>query len=243
MTGVLSTCRWLLPVAVLVVAMVGCSDAEVPAGLRGSPMVVADGEGVCGLLAGGELELVLDAPVETGGGRIAAGGRPGRPETVTAQSPTAQPAGQTGSEWGKPRLLPGMEMCRAGSREGHILWGAVAADDSNEPLEEVFASYREWHGDDLEGLRVDGYDALWDEELRTLVVLGDEHAVGIQLTIPDPPVDRGEEDSDNGGEKDDGHGKGEGRESLELKRHLDEDEAAYLREQAAELASRALRRL
>lgn len=243
MTRVPPALRWLLPTVVSVMVVVGCSGSQAPSGLQGAPMVVADGEGACGLLAGRELELVLDAPVETGGGRIGSGERADRPETATAQGPADQAAGLAGSRRGEPRLLPGMDMCRAASREGHVIWGAVAADDSDEPLEELFAAYRQWHGDDLDGLRVDGHEAVWDTELRTLIVLGDEHAVGVQLTIPDPPLDRDEQEDDQDPEENQDDDEDDAGEPIRLERHLDGDEDAYLRTQAVELASRALRRV
>lgn len=84
--------RWrVLAVAVLLVA-VACSKSEMSAGLQGAPMVVAYGEGACGLLATEELELVLNAPVDAGARSRDRRPEPtGPPETATAERPP--PAG------------------------------------------------------------------------------------------------------------------------------------------------------
>lgn len=236
--------RFLLLVAVLGSALAGCSTPQAPAGLRGSPMVVAEeDDGVCGLLASEELELVLNAPVESTSPSPAAG-RPGEPESTTAQVPGsggAEPITETPSTRGWPQLLPGMRMCRAMGQEGRILWGVLTADQADEPVAELFEAYRDWHGDDVDALRVDGQPAVWDEELRILLVLADDHAVGVQLTIPNPPGAAAQsEEREDGSTDDDGEDTdGAHDEPVTLGGHLDEDKASYLRAQAIELASRA----
>lgn len=244
MTRLLPSWRLLL-IAMSIVLLVACSDSATPAGLQGAPMVVPDGDGVCGLLASEEVELALNAPVESGDRSNAVAGDADRTETDTAAaSPRTDPAGRRVVDQRKPPILPGMEMCRVSSRDGRVIWGMLADGAAKQ-----FRRYRDWHGDELQGLRVEGHDAVWDEELRTLVVLSGDHAVGVQLTVPDSPVgtDDGDDQDESNGEQEkkdetrDNEAKRDG--PVDLRQQRDEDEAAYLRAQAVELASRALRRL
>lgn len=141
----------------------------------------------------------------------------------------------------KPELLPGMEMCRAtGEDAGELLWGVLT-----ENAVEQFDRYREWHGKGVESLRVGSHEALWDEELRRLLVLDDDIAVGVQLTVPNPPTNQpGEADSEEQQHEadDDTEASRSEEAAAHVEHQLDAGGAEYLREQAGELALRALRR-
>lgn len=257
MTTLTWASRCFIVLGALGLVAAGCSDSQdEPAGLRGAPMVLAEGEGACGMLASEELELALNASVETKDGDAAAAA--GEAETATARDASAQPVSQDRTQAQRPPLLPGMDMCWASSQEGRIIWGVLAADDAEDPLEEVFQEYREWHGDYLDAARVDGYDAVWDEELRTLIVLADDHAIGVRLTVQNAPTDddtrtdgddraneenAGQEEADGDDGEENGAKDAEDEDPAKVLQELDEDEAAYLRAQAEELARRALTRL
>lgn len=104
--------------------------------------------------------------------------------------------------------LAGMEMCSVRSDGSVAAWGVLSKASA-----ERFSQYKDWHGPDLEPRRVDGRPAVWDEGLRTLVVLDGTRAIAVRLTVEHPPLRKGA------------------------------DVAAYVERTAARLAARALKRL
>lgn len=221
--------------AVLMVA-VGCSPgAEVPRGL-GDPRALS-GEGVCGLVDVGELELAVNASIrdvssagpsqpEAAGGAderelssdsdlpgdgelpddadLRGGGPPGDVELPDE----AAAAASTRSGRGARPLLAGMDMCHAGSPDAGAVWGVVTDD-----AEATFERYSDWHDDYTTSTRVEGHPAVWDRQLRTLVVHADEVTFALSLSADNPVLVE------------------------------DEDEDRYLKERAEEITSRALRRM
>lgn len=174
----------------------------------------------------------------------------------------------------EPRpLVAGMDMCARGSGDARAAWGVLsgpddseqeedAADDEqpdeaaegegNNSADEAFKRYMDWHGDYLEGVGVDGYDAVWDARLQTLLVHADNRLVGVSLTVPNPPVggDRPTEDNeepddtDEADEADDGaDGGDEADEEADAEVDLTPEAEAYLQQQAQALAARILGRL
>lgn len=163
---------------------------------QGLPDPVAAGEGICGLLAVEEIEVALNRPV----------------------SGTAQPSGV------RP-VLSGMRMCALGTQEDGVAWGVLSSDAVEDgSTEDVFRRYVRWHDRYLQPLSVEGREAFWDEQLRTLVVLADGHMVGMRVGVPEPDA----EDDDAEDEND---------------ATTDEDPALTARNQAVDLVARVLSRL
>jgi hypothetical protein len=80
-------------------------------------------------------------------------------------------------------LLVGMEMCSLWSAASGANWGVVT-----ESAGRRFRQYGRANGPNVEPVRIHGHDALWDGALRTLLVLDEPRAFGIQLSIEKPPV-------------------------------------------------------
>lgn len=206
---------WLVTAGVAAVCLVasGCSPSVEPPLRLGDPKATF-GEGVCGLLADEELEIALNAPVRGGGGGGTTEAdsdtqtRPGAvesegdseergtaPEEAAGEEEDLGDPDEAGSvapiqsQYQGPRpILPGMDMCSRGSDEARAAWGVRAESEdaeSDESLEELFQRYEDWHDDYLEGVSVEGHDALWDERLGTLVVLAGDHLIGVSLTVSD----------------------------------------------------------
>lgn len=241
--------------AVIAVWLVGTActpDAEVPRGL-GDPIVAGEADGVCGLLAVEEVEVAVnrslagtqtaDTPVdganaETGTAEAANGtSEPGEggaaQEAANEEAAAADDSEDTAEEpdGSDPPVGPDSDDAPAPARRGQadgpspLLPGmemcglgspraGAAWGLLTESAEEQYRRYGQWHEQYLESVKVDGHEAMWDPTLRTLLVLaGDDVAFGLTLTAEDPVLAEGE------------------------------DEAAYLKDRAIELAGRALRRL
>lgn len=157
----------MLDVGVIALALgavvLGCSKAELPRGLGDTAVIAPLQSGVCGLLAPEELEIVLNAPLQSG-------------------AETSEAAGGTGLL--ERPLLPRMRMCTASASSGRarVSWGVL-----NDDGESAFERYERWHDDYVTGVRVGRHEGVWDARLRTLVVLAGEQVFGIQVTVPNPP--------------------------------------------------------
>lgn len=104
--------------------------------------------------------------------------------------------------------LAGMEMCSVRSDRSVAVWGVLSKSAA-----ERFRQYKDWNGPYLESRKLDGRPALWDERLRTLVVLDGSRAFAVRLTVERPPLRKGA------------------------------DVDAYVEQAAGRLAARALKRL
>lgn len=249
-------------------AAAGCTlDPEVPQGLTDS---VAAGEGPCGLLTIAEVEVALNRPL-TGQARQKRGvdttADTAPPPGETPSPDIGTPGGEgdmgqagTPNPGGLRPILAGMQMCVLGAGgAAEVAWGAlehrpaddgpdedstaehsagddtaedsgadgsVAGDgtdqaDQGDTAQDAFRRYRDWHAPYVEPVAVDGGEATWDEALRTLVVVADGRVVGVRL--PPPGADTDEDDEN------------------ERAAAADGDDA--VRDQALDLARRALRRL
>lgn len=208
-----------LVAVVVCVSAVACSlEPDLPQ-VRGAPDT---GSGdVCDLLTGEEVEVAvndsLPAPVRSGGPQ-AAPPEASPPDGVDPPAGGDPLAAQPSAGDSQAPIVAGMEMCaRTGGPEAaSARWGVLATD-----AEEVFTRYRDWHADYVEEVDVGGHEGIWDPRLRILVVLSDEHVVAVSLTVPEL-ADRETDPADGDAGDDDG---------------------GYVREQARDLAGRALRRL
>lgn len=213
----------------------GCTlDPEIPWGL---PDPVAAGTGVCGLLSVEEIEVALNRPLtgaRGGGGTSpdstrtpedaepqeatdAPGGDEAPEETATlGNSPGGE--GEDGGPGSVRPILPGMRMCALGTQAG-VDWGLLGDGAEESSAADDFRRYTGWHAEYLEPVSVERGEAFWDQRLRTLVALTDGHVVGIRLVPADPTAEEGEQQAEEAGS------------------------AMTVREQAVDLANRAIRRL
>lgn len=233
--------------AVWLVGTACTPHAEVPRGL-GDPIVAGEADGVCGLLAVEEVEVAVNrslAGTQTGdtpaGGATAEAangpsepGEGGAAQEAANQEAAADDDGEDTSaepDRGNAPVSPDAGDAPAPARRGQANGpspllpgmemcglgspGAGAAwGVLTESAEGQYRRYAQWHEQYLEPVTVGGHEAVWDPALRTLLVLaGDDVAFGLTLTADDPVLADGE------------------------------DEAAYLKDRALELAGRAVRRL
>ena len=80
-------------------------------------------------------------------------------------------------------ILTGMQMCSLRKLDAGANWGLLA-----KAAKKRFHQYKALNAAEVESLSIDGHDAVWDEALRTLIVLDGARAFGIQLSIDKPPV-------------------------------------------------------
>lgn len=81
-------------------------------------------------------------------------------------------------ERGRP-LLAGMNICRVSTAGGSQLsWGVVSKSGK-----QAFRNYRRVNRRWVEQTEIGGQDALWDGELRTIVVLSNQQALAVQVTV------------------------------------------------------------
>jgi len=83
---------------------------------------------------------------------------------------------------GRP-IIPGMKMCSVSGGGSLASWGVVSHS-----AEAQFERYADWHKKYAEPLKGLGAKALWDAQLRTMVVLSGKKAFGVTVTVRDPAV-------------------------------------------------------
>lgn len=203
-----------LSIAILAaLAASGCSrDAAAPAALDGVDEISASeslkGQATpCNLLASEEVELSINAAI---GEKI----QPGRP--ILAGMVMCSLAGGTGDE-GRIEDSGGSsnigDAARAVSALGYN--GSVASWGlTGRGARPLYQEYRRISERSLDAVEVSRREAVWDPELRTLVVVGPgERILGIRLTVRRLPL------------------------------APNQDQATYIRETAKALAERAVRRM
>lgn len=232
--------RWAAVAFAVCLVGLGCTpSAEVPRGLP-DPIAEGHGEGACRLLAVEEVEVAVNRSLAGTRTANTREGETAAAETETAgvangtRDPDADPDDAAPAAAAEPDAAPTADADpddparppRRGRADGPspLLPGmemcglgsptaGAAWGVLTGSAEEQYRRYVQWHEDYVEPLEVDGHEAVWDPSLRTLLVLADGVAFGITLTADDPVL------ADH------------------------EDEGAYLRDRAVELATRALGRL
>lgn len=174
---------------------------------------------------------------------------------VGGQSARPPPQAQGSRAGGSVRpLLPGMEMCAAGTAEAGATWGLIQEPQGQATLKDLFRDYADWHAPFLEPAEVAGHEALWDPHRNTVVVLTDGAIVGIRLLMPEEGEDDGETEGAPGGQEDDRDGRtGDDRGTADERTvggepagtpsPAPQTSALPLRRRALDLAAKALRRL